>query len=139
MAMVSFCKKYNIILGHSIAYYLQGNGVAKSSNKSLITVIKKVLTENKKAWLIHLKYALWANRISTKRSIGISPFQMVYGTDVILPINIALLVMKLWQVSNEEPNDVTRRINQLVEVQQNRAKVNERLQRYQDNMKALFD
>jgi hypothetical protein len=64
---------------------------------------------------------------------------MVYGTDVILPINLALLVMKLWQDSNEEPNDVTRRINQLVEVQQNRAKVNERLQRYQDKMKALFD
>jgi hypothetical protein len=139
MAMVSFCQKYNIILGHSTTYYPQGNGLVESSNKSLITVINKVLTENKKAWHIHLKYALWANRISTKRSIGISPFQMVYGTDVILPINLSLPVMKLWQDSNEEPNDVTRRINQLVEVQQNRAEVNERLQRYQDNMKALFD
>jgi hypothetical protein len=139
MAMVNFCLKYNIVLGHSTTYYPQGNGLAESSNKSLITVIKKVLTENKKAWHIHLKYALWANRISTKRSIGISPFQMVYGTDVILPINLALPVMKLWQDSNEEPNDVTRRINQLVEVQQNRAEVNERLQRYQDKMKALFD
>jgi hypothetical protein len=97
------------------------------------------LTENQKAWHIHLKYVLWANKISTKRSIGIFPFQMVYGTDIILPINLALPVMKLWKDSNEEPNVVTRRINQLVEVQQNRAEVNERLQRYQDNMKALFD
>jgi hypothetical protein len=55
---------------------------------------------------------------------------MVYGTDVILPINLALPVMKLWQDFNEEPNDITERINQLVEVQQNRAEVNERLQRY---------
>jgi hypothetical protein len=47
--------------------------------------------------------------------------------------------MKIWQDSNEEPNDVTRRINQLVEVQQNRVEVNERLQRYKDNMKASFD
>jgi hypothetical protein len=105
----------------------------------LIAVIKKVLAENKKAWHIHLKYALWANRISTKRSIGISPFQMVYGTDVIFPINLSLPMMKLWQDSNEKPNDVTRRINQLVEVQQNKAKVNERLQRYQDKMKSMFD
>jgi hypothetical protein len=97
------------------------------------------LTENKKLWHIHLKYALWASIISTKISIGISPFQMVYGNDVILPINLALPVMKLWQDSNEEPNEVTRRINQLVEVQQNRDEVNERLQRYQDKMKALFD
>jgi hypothetical protein len=60
---------------------------------------------------VHFKYALWANRISTKRSIGISLFQMVYGTDVVLPINLALPVMKLWQDQNEEPNHVTRRIN----------------------------
>jgi len=111
MAMIIFCQKYNIILGHSTAYYPQGNGLTESSNKTLITVIKKVLTKNKKALHTHLKYALWANRISTKRSIGISPFHMVYGTDVILPINLALLVMKLWKDSNEEPNDVTRRIN----------------------------
>ena len=127
MAMTRFFQKYNIILGHSTTYYPQGNGLAESSSKSLINVIKRVLTENKKTWHIHLKYALWDNRISTKKSIGISPFQMVYGIDVILPINLALPVMKLWQYSNEEPNNVTRRINQLVEVQQNRAKVNERL------------
>jgi transposase InsO family protein len=122
MAMIRFFQKYNITLGHSTTYYPQGNGLAESSNKSLITVIKKVLTENKKVWHIHLKHALWANRISTKRSIGMSPFQMVYGTDVILPINLFLPVMKLWQDSNEEPNDITRRINQLVEVQQNRVR-----------------
>jgi hypothetical protein len=74
-------------------------------------MINKVLTENKKEWHTHLKYSLWANKISTKRSIMISPFQMVYGTNVILPINLALPVMKIWQDSNEEPNDVTRRIN----------------------------
>jgi hypothetical protein len=139
MAMIRFCQKYNIVLGHSTTYYPQGNGLAESSNKSLITIIKKVLTKNKKAWHVHLKYALWANRIGTKRSIRMSPFQMVYGTDVILPINLALPVMKLWQDSQEEPNDITRRINQLIEVQQNRAEVDEKLQKYQDNMKALFD
>jgi hypothetical protein len=64
---------------------------------------------------------------------------MVYGTDVVLPINLALPVMKLWQDQNEEPNHVTRRINQLIEVQQHRVEVDEKLQKYQDDMKALFD
>jgi hypothetical protein len=139
MAMISFCQKYNIVLGHSTAYYPQGNGLAESSNKSLVNIIKKVLDENKRSWHVHLKYALWANRISTKRSIGISPFQMVYGTDAVLPINLALPVMKLWQDQNEEPNHVTRRINQLIEVQQHRVEVDEKMQKYQDEMKALFD
>jgi hypothetical protein len=139
MEMVSFCQKYNIVLGHSTAYYPQGNGLAESSNKSLITIIKKVLSENKKSWHVHLKYALWENRIGTKKSIGTSPFQLVYGTDVVLPINLALPVMKLWQDEKEEPNHVTRRINQLIEVQQHRTEVDERMQKYHDNMKALFD
>jgi hypothetical protein len=36
-------------------------------------------------------------------------------------------------------NDITRRINQLIEVQQNRAEVDDKLKKYQDNMKALFE
>ena len=64
---------------------------------------------------------------------------MVYGTDVVLPINLALPIMKLWQDEKEEPNHVTRRINQLIELQQHRVEVDERLQKYQDDMKTLFD
>jgi transposase InsO family protein len=139
MAMISFCQKYNIVLGHSTTYYPQGNGLAESSNKSLINIIKKVLDENKKSWHVHLKYTLWVNHIGTKKSIDISLFQMVYGTDAVLPINLALHVMKLWQDQKEEPNHVTRRINQLIEVQQHRVEVDERLQKYQDDMKSLFD
>jgi hypothetical protein len=85
--------------------------LAESSNKILKNIIKKVLSENKKTWHVHLNYALWENQIGTKKSIGMSSFQMVYGIDVVLPINLALLVMKLWQDANEEPNDVMRRIN----------------------------
>ena len=102
-------------------------------------MIKKVLDQNKRSWHIHLKYALWANRISTKRSIGISPFQMVYGTEAVLPVNLALPVIKLCQDQNEEPNHVTRRINQMIEVQELRVEVDEKVQKYQEDMKALFD
>jgi hypothetical protein len=139
MAMVNFCQKYNIVLGNSTAYYPQGNGLDESSNKSLMTIIKKLLTENKKAWHVHLKYTLWANQICTKKSIGMSPFQLVYGTYVVLPINLSLPMMNLWQDANEETNNVTRRINQIIEVYKNRAEVDDKLQKYQDNMKALFD
>jgi hypothetical protein len=139
MAMVFFCQKYNIVLEHSTTYYPQGNGLVESSNKSLMNIIKKVLTESKKAWHVHLKYALWEKRIGTKKSICMSPFQIVYGTDVVLPINVALHVMKLWQDVKEDPNDVTRRINQIIKVQQNRVEVDDKLQNYQDNVKSLFD
>ena len=56
--MVEFCSKYHIQLGHSTAYYPQGNGLEESSNKSLMRIIKKLLQENKKAWHTKLIHAL---------------------------------------------------------------------------------
>jgi transposase InsO family protein len=49
MAMISFCQKYNIVLGHSTTYYSQGNRLVESSNESLVNIIKKVLDENKRS------------------------------------------------------------------------------------------
>jgi transposase InsO family protein len=95
MVVIDFCQKYNIILGHSTPHYPQGNGLVESSNKSLMRIIKKVLDNNKRQWHIHLKYALWANRIGTKKSIGTSPFQLVYGMDVTFPINLVLPCFKV--------------------------------------------
>ena len=69
--MVKFYSDYNIILSHSTAYYPQGNRLAESSNKSLTRIIKRLLEENKKAWNAKLKFALWVDRVSTKKSIGI--------------------------------------------------------------------
>ena len=57
-----------------MAYYPHGNGLDESSNKFLERIIKKLLEDNKKAWNTKLKYALWANRINTKRAIGMSLF-----------------------------------------------------------------
>jgi len=73
-SIIIFYQKYNIILGHSTAYYPQSNGLVESSNKSLMRIIKKILNENKKAWHSHLKYALWENKINTKRSTCTSPY-----------------------------------------------------------------
>ena len=49
-----------------------------------------------------LKYALWADRITIKKAIVISPFQLVYGTDVVFPIQLGIPVMKFLQDSKEE-------------------------------------
>jgi len=46
--LINFYNKYHIILGHSTAYNPQGNGLAESSNKSLINIIKSLLEGNKK-------------------------------------------------------------------------------------------
>jgi len=108
--MVAFCESYNITLGHSTPYYPQGNGLVESSNKSLVTIIKKHLQENKKAWHNKLTLALWANRVSTKRALGMSPFEVVYGVDVVFPSSLGKPVVKLLQEEDLEPNHAQGRI-----------------------------
>ena len=116
-AMVAFCEKNGILLKHSTPYYPQGNGLAESSNKNIIQSIRKLLKHNKRSWDSMLKYALWVDRIIVKQAIGTSPFQLVYGTNAVFPVQLGIPVMKFFQDCQEEPNDMERRIYSMIELQ----------------------
>jgi hypothetical protein len=55
-------------------YYAQANGQAESSNKTLINLIKKKISDNPKYWHKILSEALWAHRISKHCATKVSPF-----------------------------------------------------------------
>ena len=71
---IVFCHNYNVTLSHSTAYHPQGNRFAVSTNKTLMKILKKTIAENQRDWDSKLKFALWAARVSTRRSTGKSPF-----------------------------------------------------------------
>ena len=116
--LVDMCDSMGIKLAHSTSYYPQGNGLAESSNKSLIRIIKKLLEDNKKNWDSKLKYALWVDRVTIKKSIGNSPFKLVYGTEVVFPIQLTLPVAKFLQEEQNEGEEMEKRITDLAEVHQ---------------------
>ena len=133
------CDSMGIKLVHSTSYYPQGNGLAESSNKSLIRIIKKLLEENKKNWDAKLKYALWADRVTIKRSTGCSPFKLVYGTDAIFPIQLTLPVAKLLQIAQNEEDVMANRITGLTELYQIREQLIEKATSHQQKVKEAFD
>lgn len=137
--MIDFCSKYKITLGHSIVYYLQGNGLAESSNKSLVNIIKKMLETNKKGWHRKLVNALWANRVSHKKSIGVSPFELVYGIDTVFPTSLVVPFVKLLQDVGSEEDEFKRRINQMIHLQQTREKVFQNTFKLQEKIKKTYD
>jgi hypothetical protein len=59
--LVKFYEKFEISLIHSTPYYPQGNGLAESSNKILIKLIRRLLEDNKRAQDSKPKFALWAD------------------------------------------------------------------------------
>ena len=125
--MVNFCEENNIILKHSTPYYPQGNGLAESTNKSIVNSIKKMFLQNKRTWNIKLKYALWEDRVTINKSNGTSPFQLVYGIDAIYPVHLSFPVIKFFQDIEEEPDEMKRRMFQIVKLQQEREAIMEKL------------
>jgi transposase InsO family protein len=79
-----FAESLKIKLLSSSPYYAQANGQAKSSNMTLIKLIKKKIEENPKRWHKVLS-ALWAHRISKHSATKVTPFELVYRQEVILP------------------------------------------------------
>jgi hypothetical protein len=126
-------------LVHSTPYYPQGNGLAESSNKSLIKIIRKLLEENKKNWDSKLKFALRADRVTIKKAIGTSPFKLVYGTNAIFPVQLILLVARFFQEEKTESNDMVRRMLDLVELQQAHEQLVDRLEAHQKKIKDTFN
>ena len=53
--------------------------------------------------------------MTNKKSIGTSPFNMVYGTEDIFPIQLSLPIANFLQEEEGEPNDLVIRILHLVE------------------------
>ena len=49
------------------------------SNGKLKRILEKTVASSRKDWAVKLDDALWAYRTAYKTSIGLSPFQMVYG------------------------------------------------------------
>eukprot|EP00253_Pinus_taeda_P009551 PITA_09551 len=137
--LVDFCYKYNISLGHSTAYHPQGNGLAESSNKSLVNIINKLLEINKKRWHKKLINALWADRVSQKKSIGMSPFELVYGVDAVFPTSLSVLVAKLFQEASGEEDSMQRRISQMIHLQQTQDEVHQNSLKLQERIKKIYD
>ena len=66
--------------------------------------IKKLLEQNQKSWHSKLVHALWDDRLTTKKSINMSPSQLVYGMDAVFPTSLGVPVMKLLQEVKTEEN-----------------------------------
>jgi len=73
---------------NSSPYYAQANGQAEASNKGIIKHIKPKIEENPKRWHTLLNEALWSYWMACHGTTKISPYQLVYGHDAVLPWEI---------------------------------------------------
>ena len=76
---------------NSSAYYAQASGQAESSKKkTLIKLVKRKLEDRPRNWHETLSDTLRAYRISQHGVTKVSPYQLVYGQESVLPIEVNL-------------------------------------------------
>jgi hypothetical protein len=100
-----FVRSFNIKLMNSSPYYAQANRQAKSNNRTLIRLVKKKIEDYPRRWHEVLSEVLWAYRTSQHSATKVTPFELVYGQEAILLVEINLQtcrVAKLGALSAEE-------------------------------------
>eukprot|EP00253_Pinus_taeda_P013068 PITA_13068 len=139
-AMFDFAIKRGFKLKYAANYYPQGNGLAESTNKNLIKIIKRTIEQNHKNWHKSLIFALWADRITQKASIGSSPFNLVYGKEAVLPTNLVLPSLALVQFIEESPSSsIQLRHDQILKLEEEREKAKVIHAKHQQIIKSSFD
>lgn len=85
-----FCEGLGIRLRIASVAYPQANGQAEASNRTILHGLKTRLEEAKGAWVDELPTILWAYRTTSRVSTGETPFNLVYGTEALIPVEVAI-------------------------------------------------
>jgi hypothetical protein len=93
--MVEFTLETGFKLLTSTLYYAQANGQVEAANNILIGLIKKHVGQKPKNWHKTLNQVLWACRNSPRESTNSRPFLLVYGHNVVLPLEIYLQSVRI--------------------------------------------
>lgn len=86
-------ESHGIKMLSSSPYNAQANGQAKST-KVLIKLIKKKVEDHPRRWHEVLSEALWAHRISRHGATKVTPFELVYGQEAVLAIEVNLAALR---------------------------------------------
>ncbi|MCO5574451.1 hypothetical protein L7F22_028236 [Adiantum nelumboides] len=101
-------KQLGISKRHSSPYYPQCNGLVEKVNGMIYRIITKQANNRPKDWDGHLNAALWAYKTSFKTSLGYTPYQLVFGKEAILPIEVQLASLRVLASGRDRPSEQLR-------------------------------
>eukprot|EP00253_Pinus_taeda_P035613 PITA_35613 len=115
-------EEYKIKHRRSTPYHPQANGQVESTNKVLESIITKTVHLHRRDWAKRLLEALWAYRTTWRNTTGHSPYGLVYGKEVLLPIEFQVKTFKMaGQLGidlSEAQNHRMEQLNELDEIRQ---------------------
>ncbi|GJX71018.1 reverse transcriptase domain-containing protein [Tanacetum coccineum] len=93
-----WCEKLCIRQCFASVKHPQENDLVERENWSLGEGIKARLDERSKIWMEEILHILWAHRTMIKSNNGETPFSLMYGTKVVIPIEIGMPTFRTAEV-----------------------------------------
>ncbi|CAL8084296.1 unnamed protein product [Prunus armeniaca] len=134
------CENFGFKQRNSSMYNAPANGLAEAFNKTLCNLLKKVVGRTKKDWHERINEALWAYRTTYRTPIQATPYSLVYGVEVVLPLEtqIPSLRMVIQEGLTDEEN-AKLRLQELEALDEKRLKAQQHLECYQARLSNAFN
>ena len=76
-------------------YNAPANGLVEAFNKTLGSLLKKVVSKTKRDWHERIEEALWAYRTTFRTPTQATPYSLVYGVEAVLPLECQILSLRI--------------------------------------------
>ena len=91
-------------------YHAESDGMIERFNRTLISMLALFVQDNQTNWDVLLPYVMLAYRSSVHTSTGFTPYKVLFGQEIILPVDLMLNVGK-----GETVTSVTEYVSKLAE------------------------
>ena len=92
--MKELCSEFKMAHHNSSPYRPKMNGVVEAANKNIKKIVQKMVVTYKD-WHEMLPFTLHGYRTSVRTSTGATPFSLVYGMEVVLPVEVEIPSMRV--------------------------------------------
>ncbi|XP_070009983.1 uncharacterized protein [Nicotiana sylvestris] len=136
--MREICEQFKIA-HRTLPYHPKANGAVEATNKNIKKILRKMI-QSSRQWHEKLPFALLGYRTMVRTSIGATPYLLVYGTEVVIPVEVE--IPPLWIIVKAEIENtkwVKTRLEQLTLINEKRMVVVCHGQLYQQRMARAYN
>ncbi|KAG1930770.1 thy-1 membrane glycoprotein [Pimephales promelas] len=111
------CRLLQINKSRTSPYRPQSDGLIERFNRTLLSMLSLFVDENQMNWDRLLPYVMMAYRSSVQASTGFTPYKVLFGQEMVLPVDIMLGVdnMQKFQSVNEYVTGIAESLSTVVE------------------------
>ena len=88
--IAELCRIMGVEKSNTTAFHPQGNSRCERVNRTVLNMLSKYLSDNHSEWDKHLPLLMLGYRAQVHRSVGYSPFYLMFGREPRLPVDSEL-------------------------------------------------